>query len=149
MKKFVVFFTICTSLISCAQNKATVITDANGNEIKSNNQDINPNNLEITVEKFYKNINNTSELDQLLSFRFYQKIPYNKFKDITNEKFKKFGNLVNTNKLATEFSPDKKAVKYTFDNVYEKAKTRETLILIKENEKDNFKIFEYNYQEIK
>ena len=142
--------TTLVSLNSCAQNKAKdIVTDAHGNEINTNNEDINPYNLDKTVEEFYKNINNVSELDKLLSFRFYQKIPYNKFKEMIAEKFKKFGNLENVKKLNFEFSPDKNAVKYTFDIKYNKVKTKETLILIKENEKDNFKILEYNYQEIK
>lgn len=148
MKRLIFFFAVTISLISCAQKIEDVITTPDGKVI-TGSKDINPYNLEETVKEFYKNINDASKLDKLMSFRFYQKIPYSKFKEIISEKSKKFGNVKYINKLSSEFSPDKKAVKYTFGIEYDKTKTQEILVLIKENEKDNFKIFEYAYQEIK
>jgi len=148
MKRLIFLFAVTISLISCAQKVEDVITTPDGKVI-TDSKDINPYNLEETVKEFYKNINDASKLDKLMSFRFYQKIPYNKFKEMMSEKSKKFGNVTNINKLNSEFSPDKKAVKYTFDIEYDKTKTQEILVLIKENENDNFKVFEYAYQEIK
>lgn len=148
MKRLIFLFAVTISLISCAQKVEDVITTPDGKVI-TDSKDINPYNLEETVKKFYQNINDASKLDKLMSFRFYQKIPYNKFKEIISEKSKKFGNATNINELNSEFSPDKKAVKYTFNIEYDKTKTQEILVLIKENENDNFKIFEYAYQEIK
>jgi len=148
MKRLIFLFAVTISLISCAQKVEDVITTPDGKVI-TDTKDINPYNLEETVKKFYQNINDASKLDKLMSFRFYQKIPYSKFKEIISEKSKEFGNVKNINKLSSEFSPDKKAVKYTFGIEYDKTKTQEILVLIKENEKDNFKIFEYAYQEIK
>lgn len=149
MKILIFLFAVAVSLMSCAQKVEEVITTPDGKVIKTDSKDLNPYNLEEIVTEFYKNINDASKLDKLMSFRFYQKTPYNKFKEVILEKSKKFGILKGLKKINTEFSPDKKAVKYTFDIEYDKAKTQEILVLIKENEKDNFKIFEYNYQEIK
>jgi len=150
MKRLILLFIILISLNSCAQNKVEeFITTPDGKRIETKNNDLNPNNLDKTVEEFYNNISEVSKLDNLISFRFYQKIPYNKFKELIDEKYKKFGRLKDIKKINTEFHPDKKAVKYTFDVTYENTKTKESLILIKENEKDNFKIIDYNYQEIK
>lgn len=150
MKRLNLFFIILLSLNSCAQNKVEeFITTPDGKRIETNSNDLNPNSLDKTVEEFYKNIADAAKLDNLISFRFYQKIPYNKFKELMSEKYKKFGDLKDFKKIDTEFSPEKNIVKFTFDIIYENSKTKESLILIKENEKDNFKIFEYNYQEIK
>ena len=95
---------------------------------------------------FYKNIDDASKLDNLMSFRYYQNIPYNKFKELTLKKAEQFGKLKNKKIIGKEFSPDKKAVKYYIEAEYEKANSNEAIILMKENEKDNFKILEYIYE---
>ena len=147
--KLIIFVSIILSLNSCAQNKIeTKITDANGNEVITNNDDVNPNNLEKTIDEFYLNINDSKKLDNLMSFRFYQKIPYNKFKELMQTKSEKFGVFENKKIEKIEFSPDKNAVKYILDIKYEKTETKEILILIKETEKDNYKIYEYDYQKL-
>lgn len=147
MKKIIIFGLFIISLNSCAQKKIEeVITDANGKQIKTENKDINSNNLEETIEEFYKNIDDASKLDNLMSFRYYQNIPYNKFKELTLKKAEQFGKLKNKKIIGKEFSPDKKAVKYYIEAEYEKANSNEAIILMKENEKDNFKILEYIYE---
>ena len=147
MKFLTIFAFILLSLNSCAQNKTqTIITDGNGKIIESDSKDINQNNLNKTLDLFYKNIENSKNLDNLMSFRFYQKMPYNKFAEFTKQKAKKFGKFKDKEVIKKEFSPEKNAVKYFLKVNYENAETTEELILIKESEKDNFKIYEYNYE---
>lgn len=147
MKILIIFTLILISTNSCAQNKTeTIIRDGNGKIINSENKDINQNNLNETLELFYNKIDDSKNLDNLLSFRFYQKMPYNKFKEFTIEKAKKVGKFKTKEVIKEEFSPDKNAVKYLLKVNYENEKTNEELILIKENEKDNFKIYDYNYK---
>lgn len=147
MKFFTIFTFILMSLNSCAQNKTeTIVKDGNGKIIESESKDINQNNVNETLDLFYKNIENSKNLDNLMSFRFYQKMPYNKFTEFTSEKAKKFGKFKDKEVIKIEFNPDKSAVKYFLKVNYENAKTNEELVLIKESEKDNFKINEYNYE---
>ena len=147
MKSIAILGLFIISLNSCAQKKTQeIITDANGKQIKTESKDLNPNNLEETVEEFYRNINDATKLDNLMSFRFYQKIPYNKFKELISKKSEQYGKLKNKKIIGKEFSPDKKAVKYYIETEYEKANLKEAIILLKENEKDNFKILEYIYE---
>ena len=48
-----------------------------------------------------------------------------------------------------ELSEDGKSVAYEFKVKYENATTLENFVLIKETEKDDFKIFGYNLKELK
>ena len=147
MKFFTIFTFILMSLNSCAQNKTeTIVKDGNGKIIESESKDINQNNVNETLDLFYKNIENSKNLDNLMSFRFYQKMPYNKFTEFTSQKAKKFGKFKNKEVIKKEFSPEKNAVKFFVKVNYENVETNEELVLIKESEKDNFKIYEYNHE---
>ena len=83
------------------------------------------------------------ELDKCMSFRFYQKTPYSKFKEIMASKNKLCGKFITKKVIETEYSPDKKAVRYKIQATYETKNTVEQIIMIKESEQSKFEIFEY------
>ena len=137
---------------SCAQNKSEeiieeVITDSNGKIISKNiiSKDKKRTlNSEDVLEKFYSNRKNIDELDKLISYRFYQKSPYVKFKEGMETKYKLCGEFIDKEIVETEYSADKKAVRLKLNVKYEKKKTIEQIVLIKESENSDFNIFEYN-----
>jgi len=80
----------------------------------------------------------------LISFRFYQKSPYYKFKDILKEKNKSCGKFIEKTLLKTETSEDNKSICYVYNVTYQNIKTLEEIVLIKESENDSFQVFTYN-----
>lgn len=83
-------------------------------------------------------------MDKLISFRFYQKSPYVKFKETMETKYKLCGKYIDKEIVETEYSADKRAVRLKLNVKYEKKNTIEQIVLIKESENSNFEVFEYN-----
>jgi hypothetical protein len=147
-KKIYSLLIFIITLSSCAQNKTEEITtDSNGNVIErkeiTNEKEVVKTSEEI-LEDFYKNQNDIKSLDKLISFRLYQKTPYVKFKETMETKNKVCGKLIEKKIVEKEFSEDKKAIKYKIFVNYEKKKTIEQIVMIKETENSNFQIFDYN-----
>ncbi len=147
-KKFSSLLIFIITLSSCAQNKTEEITtDNNGNIIVrkeiTNEKELVKTSEEI-LEEFYKNQNDIESLDKLISFRSYQKTPYVKFKETMETKNKVCGKLIEKKIVEKEFSEDKKAIRYKILVNYEKKKTIEQIVMIKETENSNFLIFDYN-----
>lgn len=149
MRKTIFYFLILTFSFSYAQNKkGEILTDAQGNVIekkevieKENNKPETANEI---LKEFYLNQNNIEKLDKLISFRFYQKITYTEFKKTMESKFTACGKLLGYKIVQTEYSDDKKAIRINTDVRYENMSTIEQIVLIKESDKSNFQVFEYN-----
>lgn len=150
----ILFFSI--TITSCAQNKTEeiieeVIVDNNEKIISKNSISTDKKNAltpEETLEKFYSNLEKIKEIDKLISFRFYQKSPYVKFKETMEKKYKLCGKYINKEIIETEYSADKKAIRLKLNVKYEKKNTIEQIVLIKESENSNFEVFEYNIKVI-
>ena len=99
---------------------------------------------EVVVNKFYNKMEqkNYKAIDSLISFRFYQTTSNKDFIKILSEKNKEFGKLEKKSlgkyKLIKSFT-DTVHLGYIVD--YEKALSKESFTLIKEN--GNFKILKY------
>lgn len=151
-KQIFLFLLLSITLNSCAQNKSEEIieevrTDSNGNIISKKIISKDKNsilNYEEVLEKFYLNLKNIDELDKLISFRFYQKSPYVKFKETMKAKYKLCGEFIDKKIVETEYSADKKAIRLILNVKYKKKNTIEQIILIKESDNSNFEIFEYD-----
>ncbi len=135
---------ICS--ISRGQNKTEdILVNSNGKVIsKSKIKKTEKISSEKTIEMFYKYQNNIEKLSPLISFRFYQKTPYYKFKEILKEKNKSCGKLIEKTLMKSETSADKKSIVYSYKVTYQNIKTVEEIVLIKESENDNFQVYIYN-----
>ena len=63
-------------------------------------------------------------------------------------KFVTFGKLTDYKIVETKYSDDKKAVAINTEVQYEKIKTTEQIVLIKETDDSNYQVFEYNVKRI-
>jgi len=148
-KKLFTLIIFMIAVSSVSQNKTEeIIVNGNGKIIESKENKVEEHlNLKTTEEilsVFYSNQDNIKVLDKLISFRFYQKTPYYKFKETIENKFKVCGRFINYKIIETEYSNDQSAVSIKCDVKYEKINTIEQIIMIKESENSNFQIFEYN-----
>lgn len=136
----------CITSISTGQNKTQdVLVDANGKVISKSTVKKSINRSpEKTIELFYKNQNDIKALDPLISFRFYQKTPYYKLNEILKEKDKSFGKLLEKTLIKTKTSEDKNSIAYLYNVTYQKLKTTEEIILIRESQNDDFQVYVYN-----
>ncbi|UOX34837.1 hypothetical protein LXD69_04835 [Flavobacterium sediminilitoris] len=112
-----------------------------------NSNDNNKLTPEEIINYFYENIENPEKLDNIISFRFYQKTPYNRFKEIIIFKNNHFGKLIEKNIIKTEYSDDGISISYFIKVKYENLEANEQIIMIKESKKDNFSIYEYNVKQ--
>ncbi|PNW25763.1 hypothetical protein [Formosa algae] len=148
MRKTIFYLLILTFSFSYSQYiKREITIDGQGNVIDEK-EIVDKENLKIknpseVLKEFYLNQNNI-EIDKLISFRFYQKTPYIKFKEIMKSKFTVCGKFLNYKIVQTEYSDDKKSVRLNTDVSYENINTTEQIILIKEFDNDNFQVFDYN-----
>ncbi|MWW26907.1 hypothetical protein [Algibacter lectus] len=148
MRKTIIYLFILTFSFSFSQNKkGEILTDGQGNIIekkelikKDNLEPKTPNKI---LKEFYLNQNNFENLDNLMSFRFYQKTPYSEFKNAIESKNKTCGKLLNYKIVQTEYSDDKKSVRLNTDVNYENMNTIEQILLIKETDNDNYEVFGY------
>lgn len=144
MKKFIfaLIITAIPLLLSAQNSDASVI---NGKTItdKSGNTKNLPSEPEDVVNYFYTNISDIKKLDKVISFRFYQKTPAYKFKEIMAIISNANGEFLSKEIVSHKYSPDKKSVIYIIKVTYEKQITKETLILIQENPNDRFEVYEY------
>lgn len=135
-------------MFSYSQNKLGEVTvDNEGNVIHETETTSNTEKhktSEEVLEEFYFNQNNIKHLDKLISFRFYQKTPYVKFKETMEAKYKLCGEFVNYKLIETEYSEGNNAVRYKLEVKYEKKNTVEQIILFKESKNSNFQVYEYN-----
>jgi hypothetical protein len=152
MTKHIITYLVFTiSLSACAQNKTEevieeITRDSNGKIISTTIVKKDKGNVlsaEEVLNQFYNNQEKIEELDKCMSFRFYQKTPYSKFKEIMASKNKLCGKFITKKIIETEYSPDKKAVRYKIQVTYETKNTVEQIIMIKESEQSKFEIFEY------
>ncbi|WP_347065407.1 hypothetical protein [Flavobacterium sp. WV_118_3] len=148
MKKLLIFLLIMIPTIFIAQEVQTEeLRDANGKLISKTV--INPNKREksLTAEEiadlFYKNQNNVKHLNSLMSFRFYQKTPYFKFKEIMEQKNQTFGKFLNKT-LISVTNPEKGITIHKYKVNYKKRTTVEEIGFIKENEGDSYEVISYN-----
>ena len=132
--------------VSAGQNKTQdVLIDRNGKVIsKSKIKKTENRSSQKTIEMFYKYQNDIEKLSPLISFRFYQKTPYYKFKEILKEKNKSCGKFIEKTLLKSETSEDKKSIGYAYKVTYQNIKTVEEIVLIKEAENDSFQVYTYN-----
>jgi hypothetical protein len=153
MKRILLILTLLISLVSCGQTKVEeIIINGNGKvisktEIKGLKNKSENKSPEKTIELFYKNQNNIKVIDSLMSFRFYQKTPYVKFKEILNEKNKLCGEFLENTLIKTQKSEDNNAIAFTFKVKYKKEETIEEIGLLKESENSDFQIFTYNIKQ--
>ncbi len=118
IKQFITFFIFIITIVSCAQSKSEetvkdVIVNNKGKIISKetiSNYKKKPFTAEEILTKFYNNQKDIDELEELISFRFYQKTPYIKFKEIMELKNNLCGEFISKKILETEYSDDKKAV---------------------------------------
>jgi hypothetical protein len=96
---------------------------------------------EEVLDRFYLNI---EKLDNLISFRFYQKTPYVKFKETMKEKYNICGEFIDKKIIETEYSAEKNAVRFKLEVKYKNKNTIEQIVLIKEFENSSFEVYEYN-----
>lgn len=147
MKKLLIFLLIMIPTIFIAQEVQTEeLRDAKGNLISKTI--VNPNkrekslNAKETADLFYKNQNNVKLLNSLMSFHFYQKTPYFKFKEIMEQKNKVFGKFLSKTLISIS-NPEKGITVHKYKVNYEKQSTVEEIGLIKESE-DSYEIISYN-----
>ncbi|WP_163401515.1 hypothetical protein [Flavobacterium fluviatile] len=151
MKNITIILMLIICSISRGQNKTEdILVDSNGKVIsKSKIKNTEKISSEKTIEMFYKYQNNIEKLSPLISFRFYQKTPYYKFKEILKEKNKSCGKLIEKTLMKSETSTDKKSIGYAYKVTYQNIKTVEEIVLIKESENDNFQVYIYNIKKAK
>ncbi len=99
------------------------------------------------VESFYKKHENIIAIDSLISYQFYQKIPYNEFKIFMDNKHKTLGNIKNKELINTKVLLGDDHISFENKITYEKGITIEKLKLIKEGQQ--YKIVEYNVSSLK
>lgn len=107
-------------------------------------QDTRINEGELVIESFYMNQNNIKVLDTLLSYRFYQNTPYNKFRDFIIEKNNLVGKF-NTKELVNAKLSINEYLMFEYKVSYDRKTWNETFRLEKEN--GVFKIVNYNIKE--
>ncbi|WP_394666108.1 hypothetical protein [uncultured Chryseobacterium sp.] len=147
MKKIIISSLLLISTKIYTQEKIeTVIANSNGKVLETKKPV--KYSIEETINQFYKRINSPSKLDELMSFRFYQKTPYSKFKELINSKSEKYGVYIERKLISEKFSPDNMAATYIFNVKYTKGNLKEILILSKETITDNFQVYQYNVSEI-
>ncbi|NUY82744.1 hypothetical protein HUK80_17710 [Flavobacterium sp. MAH-1] len=155
MRKIILIFTFSCSLISCGQKTAERIeenvTDGNGKVISREIIDSKKGGkrtAERTVELFYGNLNDIKAIDSLMSFRFYQIIPYFKFKELLVEKNKVSGELLEKTLVNSKKSEDNNSVVFSYRVKYQNIETTENIGLIRENENNDFQVYIYNSKAI-
>ncbi len=147
MKELIIIYFLLFTLSSCGQNEIKeTIVNANGKIISKT--DIDNKTVEKSPEEilnvFYNNQNDVKELDKLMSFRFYQNTPYNKFKETMQAKYQYCGELAEKTITETEYSDDKKTITFFLKVKYQKVNTTEKIVMIKESDNDNFQILKYD-----
>ena len=149
-KKIFTLLILIITFSSYCQNKkeeviTEIVTDSNGKVIsKSTNKKEKIRTSDEVLNAFYDNQTNIKALDKMISFRFYQKTPFIKFKEVMETKNKVCGKLIEKKVVEKEFSEDKKAIRYKLLVSYEKKKTVEQVVMIRESENSGFEIFDYN-----
>jgi hypothetical protein len=135
-----------TASISFGQSKhEDQLVDPNGKVISTTKvKNLKIRSSEETIELFYKNLNNIEELDHLINFRFYQKTPYYKFKEIMKEKNNATGEFIEKTLLKTKTSDDKNSIAYLYNVTYKNIKTTETITLIRESKDNSFDVYYYD-----
>ncbi|MFK7058927.1 hypothetical protein [Flavobacterium oreochromis] len=143
-----ILFFLLTTLSIHSQNKKNVnevVVDKNGKVLsKSTNKKEKIYTPDEILNSFYSNQNNINFLSKMISFRFYQKTPFVKFKDIMETKNNFCGKLIKKEIIEKEYSNNNLAIRYKLYVEYEKRKTTEQVVLIKESESSNFEVFDYN-----
>lgn len=142
-KKISMFFFLL-SITAFSQNAVIEeIVPKNDKVITKTKYSKTAKNENIIIDKFYLSQNNGKVLDSLMSFRFYQKTPYNKFKKIIESKVNSFGKFVDKTLINRKKSNDGITI-YKFKVRYERITTIEEIGLFRENEKDSYHIISYN-----
>ncbi|WP_177734355.1 hypothetical protein [Flavobacterium inviolabile] len=100
----------------------------------------------VVIDRFYKHQDNIKAIDSLMSFRFYQKTPYFKFKEILKAKHNNFGMFKRKELFDTDKSNPDGIIVYKYKVEYEKTNTIEEIGLIKENSADSFHIISYKIE---
>jgi hypothetical protein len=147
LKKNLILLAMIFTISPFAQNKnEEILVNRNGVIIDSINEDRNLKfkTYSEVLNEFYFNQKNIKSLDRLISFRFYQKTPYFKFKETMESKFLICGKFKDFKIIETEFSQDQNSIRIKCEVQYEKVSTIEQIIMIKETEKSNFLIYEYD-----
>ena len=144
------FLLIMIPTIFIAQEAQTEeLRDAKGKLISKTVINSNKREKSLSAEEiadlFYKNQNNVKQLNSLMSFRFYQKTPYFKFKEIMEQKNQAFGKFVNKT-LINVSNPEKGTTIHKYKVNYKKRSTVEEVGLIKEDEGDSYEVISYNIQ---
>lgn len=146
MNKIFLLLMFWITSASIGQNKLEeVLVDPNGKVIsKTKLKKSITRSPEKTIEIFYKNQNNIKIIDPLISFRFYQKTPYYKLKEILAEKDKTCGKFIKNTLIKTKTSEDKNSIAYLYNVTYQNLKTIEEIILKRESINDDFQVYVYN-----
>ncbi|NUY82755.1 hypothetical protein HUK80_17765 [Flavobacterium sp. MAH-1] len=144
-KNFYLTILLFVFAISFSQVKEEII-DSDGKKIETNksNDYLLKKSAHEIADLFYLNQNDVNKIDPLISIYFYKKTPYYKLKEILIEKNKSFGKFKSKKLIETFKKDDLKAIKFTFEVTYEKLKTTEELILVKEHSNNPYQVFEYN-----
>jgi len=141
---YTIFFILLIHLCTNAQNKDITI-DSEGKIIPDTPSDEGnlPRNVEDVLTYFYANITDAKKVDEIISFRFYQKTPYMKFKELLSQINKTTGKIINKVVVKEEYSKDKRSVMLTLKITYEKIVTNEILVLIQETADGRYEVYEY------
>ena len=145
IKNFHLIFILLVFTVSFSQVKEEIIS-SDGKRTKTNNSNdyLLKKSAKEIADLFYLNQSDVEKIDPLISIYFYKKTPYYKLKEFLIEKHKSFGKLKSKKLIETFKKDDLKAVKFTFEVMYEKQKTVEELILVKEHSNNPYQVFEYN-----
>jgi hypothetical protein len=142
MKYFLFIF--LNSFLLNAQVVTNEITEnAKKEKLFEKKTDLKDTKEENIIDFFYKNLDDVRKIDNVLSFRFYQKTPYNKFKEIMENKNNRFGKMLEKKILKIEYSKDKMKVIFLLEVKYLNETTKEQILMIKESVTDNYSIIEY------
>ena len=142
MKYFLFIF--LNSFLLNAQVVTNEITEnAKKEKLFEKKTDLKDTKEENIIDFFYKNLDDVRKIDNVLSFRFYQKTPYNKFKEIMENKNNRFGKILEKKILKIEYSKDKMKVIFLLEVKYLNETTKEQILMIKESVTDNYSIIEY------
>lgn len=141
---FYIFFTLLIHMCVCAQNKDITI-NGDGKIIPDTSLKDGklPSKEEDVLAYFYANISDVTKIDKIVSFRFYQKTPYVKFRELLQQINKRTGKVIQKEVLKKEFSNDKKSVMFILKVTYEKLVANEKLIFIQESAGERFEVYEY------
>lgn len=144
-KNLYLIFFLLVFTVSFSQVKEEII-GSDGKKTKTNNSNnyLLDKSAQEIADLFYKNQNDVTKIDPLISIYFYKKTPYYKLKEFLLDKRNSFGKLKSKKLIETFKKDDLKAIKFTFEVTYEKQKTIEELILVKEHSSNPYQVFEYN-----